>query len=131
MCDPGEFVYPFCFFQMRKVIVDSCCVSNEQILTTMSETQRRFDYLVCPHTACGLKYCFDHETDDVMRVVESTASPAKFQKAVTLVGLDCPSAKELLSKLEGKSEHVEDWPRDLDWTDALRAKTRSILTAGP
>lgn len=56
-----------------------------QTLETIRDVHRKYGYTVDTHTAVGLKVYFDYAArtgDDTVTVIDSTASPFKFNKAV-------------------------------------------------
>jgi threonine synthase len=73
--------------------------TDEEIGTIIARVHREFGYVVDPHTACGFK---DIEEDsDRVRIVLSTASPAKFPDTIkSAIGIEPthPSLEALKSK---------------------------------
>jgi threonine synthase len=72
----------------------SACASEEQIAQTIKTYKDKFDYVLCPHTACGvyaadqLKAQWSSDSNHKM-VVLATAHPGKFHEAVEKV-IDTP-----------------------------------------
>jgi threonine synthase len=54
-------------------------MSDAEIETTIASVWQRYQYVIDPHTACG----FTDLAPDVVSVILSTASPAKFPEVVT------------------------------------------------
>ncbi len=42
--------------------LDSASYTNDEVLTTIKQCRERTGYTVCPHTAVGVKYHFEHPT---------------------------------------------------------------------
>jgi threonine synthase len=67
----------------------SACASEESIKTTIEAYKNKYDYILCPHTACGivaidqLRSSLSWGTDQQHRMVcLATAHPGKFSEAV-------------------------------------------------
>ncbi|CAG37348.1 threonine synthase [Desulfotalea psychrophila] len=60
----------------------SVAVSNEEVSETISDFYNKYDYVLDPHTAVGVKAAGDKYTVGVPMVCLSTAHPAKFPDAV-------------------------------------------------
>lgn len=59
-------------------------VENETCLDAISEYHEKYDYLLDPHTACGVAAADQLATDGEVTVALSTAHPAKFNEAIEL-----------------------------------------------
>jgi threonine synthase len=44
-------------------LLDSTAYNNDQILETIKECKEKTGYTVCPHTAIGVRYHFEHPTE--------------------------------------------------------------------
>ena len=108
-------------------------VTNDDTLSTMGYTWQKYGYLLCPHTAIGMRVALDYlgvqltgksesetaqkDQKDRIRdiVVIATATAAKFPETVERVGgiplPSVPAITELYSKPERKlfMEKDEDW----------------------
>lgn len=67
--------------QIRRDFVTTA-VTNEEVTETISEFYKKYDYILDPHTAIGVKAAMDHNTIGVPMVCLATAHPAKFDAAV-------------------------------------------------
>jgi threonine synthase len=70
---------------IQKTFKAYCC-TEEETISTISETYNNKNYLCDPHTAVGMKAAKDYKKaypDNVPVVVLSTASPYKFPAAVS------------------------------------------------
>ncbi|MDP4097038.1 threonine synthase [Paenibacillus sp. P96] len=61
--------------------------SNEQCLEVIEEYKKTYDYLLDPHTACGIAACKAQASEGEVTVTFATAHPAKFDEAIRLVGI--------------------------------------------
>ncbi|MEX2415546.1 MAG: threonine synthase [Paenibacillaceae bacterium] len=59
-------------------------VDNEDCLNTISEYHEKYDYLLDPHTACGVAASDKLSADGEVTIALSTAHPAKFDEAIRL-----------------------------------------------
>ncbi|WP_281883614.1 threonine synthase [Paenibacillus sp. YYML68] len=59
-------------------------VENEECLDTISEYYKQHDYLLDPHTACGIAASDKLTAEGEVTVTLSTAHPAKFDEAIRL-----------------------------------------------
>ncbi|MGL1931399.1 MAG: threonine synthase [Desulfotalea sp.] len=57
-------------------------VTDEEVKETIADFYNKYDYILDPHTAIGVKAAMDHLTVGVPMVCLSTAHPAKFGDAV-------------------------------------------------
>jgi threonine synthase len=63
--------------------------SDAEIAKIIQDVHRRFNYVADPHTACGFKDIDAPAASDRVRVVLSTASPAKFPDTIkAAIGLE-------------------------------------------
>jgi threonine synthase len=62
-------------------------VSGEECLAIIGKYSEQFDYLLDPHTACGVAAVEEVKDKDEVFVALSTAHPAKFDEAVRLCGI--------------------------------------------
>lgn len=90
-------------------------VGNDECLNTISEYYQKYDYLLDPHTACGIAATDKLSTSGEATIVLSTAHPAKFDEAIRLrdIRQDYPEAiRSLFDKpqfqtiVDGKNEAV-------------------------
>ncbi|WP_411347667.1 threonine synthase [Paenibacillus sp. WLX2291] len=58
--------------------------SNEECLEEISKYHAEHDYLLDPHTACGIAAYEQHNGEDEVCVTLATAHPAKFDEAIVL-----------------------------------------------
>lgn len=80
-------------------------VSDEEILQTIKEFYEKYNYIIDPHTACGVKAAID---EAVPSVCLATAHPAKFAKAIErALGFSAPMP-ENLAKLSTKKRKFEE-----------------------
>ena len=63
-------------------------VQNSACLETIRQTYRQTQYLLDPHTACGVAAAESLVTSDEITIALSTAHPAKFNEAIALAGLE-------------------------------------------
>ncbi|BBI35804.1 threonine synthase [Cohnella abietis] len=64
-------------------------VSNEECLETIQTYQDRYNYLLDPHSACGIAaYEGAGNQDDGAFVSLATAHPAKFDEAIRILGIE-------------------------------------------
>ena len=77
--------------------------SDDEILEIIRETNRNFDYVVDPHTACGFK---DLDADR-NTVILSTAHPAKFPDTIADATGESPRHPTLDALLEKEPAHYE------------------------
>lgn len=64
--------------------------SNEQCLQVMASCQQEYDYLLDPHTACGIAAYEAEAGVGEVTVTFATAHPAKFDEAVRLLNIEQP-----------------------------------------
>ncbi|MGG1519144.1 threonine synthase [Paenibacillus oryzisoli] len=62
-------------------------VQNEECLDTISGYYSKYDYLLDPHTACGIAAADQLATPGEITVTLSTAHPAKFDESIRLRGI--------------------------------------------
>ena len=100
--------------------IHTASVGKESTLATMRKIWEKHNYLVCPHTAVGVRAALDLEDMDTTTqanrkiIVIATATPDKFVEAVKEAGLvppSCPRFEVLQSLPQTKKfmETGEDW----------------------
>ncbi|MBB6671787.1 threonine synthase [Cohnella nanjingensis] len=62
-------------------------VQNEECLDAISDYHAKYDYLLDPHTACGVAATDKLADDGEVTIALSTAHPAKFDEAIRLRGI--------------------------------------------
>lgn len=96
--------------------ISSACVNDGETLDEIGATFRHQNYLLCPHTAVGLraaKKCLSSTqigNSDVLVVSLATAHPAKFANTVeeaTGLFIDLPDALNKLLWMETRVTHCE------------------------
>ncbi|MEM6280274.1 MAG: threonine synthase, partial [Verrucomicrobiota bacterium] len=82
--------------------------SDEEILANIKMVKEEYDYLVCPHTACGFQEIDPSKTN----VVLATAHPAKFPEVMKKALGEAPTedSLEALKKKKQVSYDVEATP---------------------
>lgn len=110
--------------------IHTASVGQESVLATMGKLWEEHRYLVCPHTAVGIRAALDlNDTDKIWHagrkvVVIATATPAKFVEAVREAGLVPPSSRfEALQSLPQKKKFME---KGEDWCEVLK---KAIISA--
>ena len=53
---------------IRKVVVDSKCVHNEEMIETLSRCYKENEYILCPHTAVGVAYHYAQDKQEYPQV---------------------------------------------------------------
>ena len=53
---------------IRKVVVDSKCVQNEEMIETLSRCYKENEYILCPHTAVGVAYHYAQDKQEYPQV---------------------------------------------------------------
>ncbi|AET62065.1 threonine synthase [Paenibacillus terrae] len=80
--------------------------SNEQCLELISKYKAEYDYLLDPHTACGIAAYEAHNGEDEVCVTFATAHPAKFDEAIRLVDIKQEFPAQI-EQLFSKSQHQQ------------------------
>jgi len=92
-------------WQFAKSIFDSCRVDDDTTCATIREVYEKYNYLLDPHTATGVKaarVCDPGSGNPVICL--ATAHPAKFGEAIAQAGLETPALPEHLSDLLEREE---------------------------
>ena len=92
-------------WQFAKSIFDSCRVDDDTTCATIREVYEKYNYLLDPHTATGVKaarVCDSGSGNPVICL--ATAHPAKFGEAIAQAGLETPALPEHLSDLLEREE---------------------------
>jgi threonine synthase len=63
-------------------------VGGQECLDTISDYQAKHDYLLDPHTACGVSAADRCSEEGEMTIALATAHPAKFDEAIRLCGIE-------------------------------------------
>lgn len=109
-------------------VLSSASVSCDQTLQTMKECWDENQYLLCPHTAVGVKVVWDqrHTTDQQTPIVcVATASPAKFPEAVRAAGIKMPPYPQLAELFTSPTRYTE-MKKGEDWYQILRDMIKDI-----
>ncbi|XP_001629599.2 threonine synthase-like 2 [Nematostella vectensis] len=120
--------FPETLTNKLKIVVSSDWVSREATLDTMRRAWDSYHYLVCPHTAVGLRLALqkrDAEDDGTPVVCVATASPDKFPEAVKAAGIDVPPSPDILRLAEMPTRR-EFMRQGEDWEKILRDKIAKI-----
>jgi threonine synthase len=80
----GRIVIPKNLLKLVQADFSAYSVDNEYCLNTISEYYDKYDYLLDPHTACGVAASDKLAVDGEVTVALSTAHPAKFDEAIRL-----------------------------------------------
>merc|ERR1719209_2423756 len=108
---------------IRKVVVDSKCVHNEEMIETVSRCYKENEYILCPHTAVGVAYHYAHQFHP--QVVLATAAPDKFPEAVEKAGVS-PRKNPNIEKLFSMETRCGEMNQGDDWEKILREKIEEI-----
>ena len=109
---------------IRESIVDFYSVDDEAILETMKKCHQDNSYLVCPHTATAVNYCYNRKMKDPF-VVMATASAAKFPEAAAEANL--PKLENAsIENLKNKTRTYDFLRKDDDWTKLLKQRIVEI-----
>ncbi|KKC48220.1 threonine synthase [Paenibacillus sp. D9] len=81
-------------------------VSNQECLDTIASYYRDTDYLLDPHTACGVAAADRLAAPGEATVALSTAHPAKFDESIRLVGIEQPFPPQI-AKLFDLPQHQQ------------------------
>lgn len=101
--------------QLRQVQEDFAAhgVSNERCLQTISKYYAEENYLLDPHTACGVAAFETCNQPDEVCVALATAHPAKFNESIELCGIK-QTFPEQISQLFDKPQYLEVVSADND-----------------
>lgn len=100
----------------------SCAVSEEETLSTIREYHEKYDYLMDPHTAVGVRAAKSFINPDRPMICLSTAHPAKFGAAVKeAIGKE-PDLPPSLSGLEKMDSRCDILDADVDQIKAYLEK---------
>jgi len=80
----GKIVIPEQLLQKVQGDFTAYSVENEECLNTISDYYEQYDYLLDPHTACGVAAVDKLVGEGEVTVALSTAHPAKFDEAIRL-----------------------------------------------
>jgi threonine synthase len=97
---------------MRKDFV-AAAASEDDVADTIRRLKAEHDYLVDPHTACGVVAAERVLKGEAPQVVLSTASPAKFPDAMQEITGERPALPERLAGLLTDKERFETIDNDL------------------
>lgn len=79
-------------------------VKNDECLDTIGDYFAKYDYLLDPHTACGVAASDRLTEEGEVTVALSTAHPAKFDESIRLRGIE-QTYPEQIGALFGKAQH--------------------------
>ena len=101
--DTGQHVLSSTVVKDLQSLYSSYSVSNEQILETIKNFNKKHNYLADPHTATGL-YVLDREESDNPLVSLACAHPAKFGEAIEIATGLKPNFPKKLKNVFDKEE---------------------------
>jgi len=110
---------------IRKVVVDSKCVHNEEMIETLSRCYKENEYILCPHTAVGVAYHYAQDKQEYPQVILATAAPDKFPEAVEKAGVS-PKKNPNIEKLFSMETRCGAMNQGDDWEKILREKIEEI-----
>lgn len=113
--------------EMCKVL-SSASMSCDQTLKTMKECWDENKYLLCPHTAVGVKVVWDQRHANDLKtpiICVATASPAKFPEAVRAAGIEMPPYPQLAELFTSPTRYTE-MKKGEDWYQILRDMIKDI-----
>ena len=101
--------------QLRQVQEDFAAygVEGEECLQTIRKYHAETDYLLDPHTSCGVAAYENCNDSSEICVTLSTAHPAKFNEAIALCEIE-QTYPEQISQLFDKPQYVEVVEADND-----------------
>ncbi|KAM8939011.1 threonine synthase-like 2 [Pelodytes ibericus] len=113
----------------KKVVeaIDSCSVTDDNILDTIRRCWEENQYLLCPHTAVGAYYhyqSFDRNRNS-SRCCLAPASSAKFQDVILRAHLTPEIPQEIKALMEKETRSIPLNKGD-DWEKCLREKIEAI-----
>ncbi|KAE8628841.1 hypothetical protein XENTR_v10000249 [Xenopus tropicalis] len=108
-------------------VMTSCRVTDDNILGTIGRCWEENHYLLCPHSAVGVYYHYQHIDGNQKspRCCLAPASAAKFQDVIMKANLtpDIPQEIKALEEKQTRSRHLA---REDDWEAELRQTIESI-----
>jgi len=109
---------------IRKVVVDSVCIQNEEMISTLKRCKAENGYTLCPHTAVGVAFHYSTKSS-LPQVVLATASPDKFPEAVREAGVQ-PADNPAIEALFHLPTRCDNMGKHADWEALLRLKIEEI-----
>ncbi|XP_034992483.1 threonine synthase-like 2 isoform X2 [Zootoca vivipara] len=107
--------------------LQSCSVSDEEIVQTMRRCWEDNRYLLCPHSATAVCYHYKHSSchPSTSRCCLAPASPVKFENAVLKADLPLDISPEIrkLKDMETRSCALK---RGDDWAKLLRQQIEAV-----
>ena len=101
-------------------------VDDDNIRSAMKRCFNDNHYFLCPHTAVAAKYHYTTPCAvDLPRVCLATASPAKFDEALTSAGLE-PQSGDLLRDLKARKRYSTEMRKGEDWQVMLRKSIEEV-----
>ncbi|WP_168123216.1 threonine synthase [Paenibacillus sp. HB172176] len=91
----GEIVIPHEKLEQVQADFASHGVDGQECLDTISEYQAKFNYLLDPHSACGVAATEKCSGEGEVTISLATAHPAKFDEAIKLCGIDQSFPEEI------------------------------------
>ena len=104
-------------------------VSKEDTLATMEYVMKQFQYLLCPHTAVGMRAALDYQKEKESEnvVVIATATPAKFPEVVEKAGLPLHTSLAF-SDLHSRKEAKLFMEEEDNWEQILRTAVVEVMS---
>ncbi|RUT30652.1 threonine synthase [Paenibacillus zeisoli] len=87
--------------------------SNDECLKYIGEYNEKYDYLLDPHTACGIAAYQECSEEDEVTITFATAHPAKFDEAIALCMIE-QKFPEQISALLTKPQYQQVVDHDQD-----------------
>ncbi|AJY74681.1 threonine synthase [Paenibacillus beijingensis] len=84
----GRIVIPADKLQTVQADFAAYGVGNDECLDTIGKVKRESDYLLDPHTACGVAASSKRSESGEITVTLATAHPAKFDESIRLTGIE-------------------------------------------
>ena len=106
-------------------------VSQEDTLATMEYVMKEFQYLLCPHSAIGMRAALDYQKKKERGsvVVIATATPAKFPEVVVeKAGLPLHPSLSTFSELHSRKEAKLFMEEKDDWERILRTAVVEVMS---
>ena len=101
-------------------------VDDDNIRSAMKRCFNDNHYFLCPHTAVAAQYHYTTPCAvDLPRVCLATASPAKFDEALTSAGLE-PQSGDLLRDLKARKRYSMEMRKGEDWQAMLRKSIEEV-----
>ena len=101
-------------------------VDDVSIRSAMTRCYQDNNYFLCPHTAVAAQYHYTTTLDvNVPRVCLATASPIKFDEALTSAGLT-PQSGKLLGELKGRRNCSKRMRKEDDWLAMIRQSIENV-----